>query len=126
MPAQYTLKIVTRFNAARALRHYEGKCANIHGHDFRLEAEINTPAPDEDKGLVVDFYDIKQVMTQVADKFDHQFINEVAPFDVINPTDENLAKWLFEHLQELLTDPNVSVAAVTLWESDEFGVRYSQ
>ncbi len=120
---KYILSTTSWLNAARSLRDYEGICANIHGHNFKLIAEIETQEPD-DKGLVVDFYDIKRAMDRLAKPYDHDFLNELPPFDQINPTNENLAKFFFEQLSQALDRKLAKVIAFSVWESEEAGVKY--
>src|ERR1700744_3220002 len=71
------------FAAGHALRNYKGKCENVHGHNFRVQVRIEGEKLDE-TGLLVDFIDVKNSMRQVIDRLDHQFLNEVSPFDVTN------------------------------------------
>lgn len=126
MSQQYSLNISSRFNVARALRHYQGKCANIHGHDFRLQVELAVPEPDDNIGLAVDFYEIKALINHITDYLDHRYLNELEPFVSINPTDENIAKWFYQQLCRKIDYPEVSVLSVTLWESDDFNVCIKQ
>ena len=120
---KYILSTSTWLNAARALRNYEGACANIHGHNFKLIAEVETAEPDE-KGLVIDFYDIKQAMDTIAKTYDHHFLNELSPFDQLNPTNENMAKFFFEQLSQMINSKIAKVLAFSVWESEEAGVKY--
>jgi 6-pyruvoyltetrahydropterin/6-carboxytetrahydropterin synthase len=123
MPATYTLHVSTHFNSARSLRDYEGPCANIHGHTFKVQANVVAPEPDK-KGLVIDFFDIKKKLEQIANRLNHHYVNELKPFDEINPTNENLAKYFFEELSKILTHPSAKVTQITVWESEESGVTY--
>jgi 6-pyruvoyltetrahydropterin/6-carboxytetrahydropterin synthase len=121
--AKYILYTTASLNAARALRDYQGICANTHGHNFKLTAEIETIEPDE-KGLVLDFYDIKASMEQITKPYDHHFLNELSPFDHINPTNENLAKFFFNKLSNAINSDSAKVVAFSVWESEEAGAKY--
>jgi 6-pyruvoyltetrahydropterin/6-carboxytetrahydropterin synthase len=123
--ARYTLKIVTEFAAAHALRDYPGDCHRLHGHNWKVEVEVAADRLDE-LGMVIDFKAIKAAAREVTDELDHRFLNEVAPFDRLNPTAENMAAYLFRRLADALNDDRVAVEAVTLWETERACVRYSE
>jgi 6-pyruvoyltetrahydropterin/6-carboxytetrahydropterin synthase len=123
MSEHYILHVITTFNAARTLRDYQGPCANIHGHNFKVQADVKTPPPDE-KGMVIDFYEIKALLERITKSWDHQFLNEISPFDVLNPTNENLAKFCFDTLTKNLNHPIARVQSITVWENEEAGVTY--
>lgn len=93
----FEIKVKTSFSAAHRLTNYEGKCANLHGHTWKIEATFRSGTLD-DKGMVADFYDIKPALAVICDQLDHKYINEVTPFDEISPTSENIAKFIYEEL----------------------------
>ena len=97
----------------------------MHGHNWKLEVEVTARSLD-DTGMVVDFKVIKEAARALAGHFDHRYVNEIAPFDRINPTAENLAAYLYQGLAEMLNDARVRVRAVTLWETDRACVRYTE
>lgn len=84
------------FSAAHALRHYEGKCENPHGHNFRVEAVVRGDAPDEKTGMLLDFKILKNLLRDALARFDHKMLNDEPPFDALNPSSENIAReiWL--------------------------------
>jgi len=106
------------FAAGHALRNYHGKCENVHGHNYRVEVTVQGEALDS-AGLLVDFVELKRLMNGVIDRLDHQFLNEVAPFDVLNPSAENLAKYFWDEISRDLHAPTpVRVSEVKIWETD--------
>lgn len=125
MPVHYTLKVVSDFASAHALRDYPGACRRLHGHNWKLETEVCARELDE-LGMAIDFKAIKQAAKRVTDELDHQYLNEVPPFDQINPTAENMAAYLYRRLGEELNDARVRVCAVTLWETERACVRYTE
>jgi 6-pyruvoyltetrahydropterin/6-carboxytetrahydropterin synthase len=125
MTAQYTLKVVSDFAAAHALRDYPGDCRRLHGHNWKVEVEVTASTLD-DLGMVVDFKTIKTMTKEVTDQLDHQFLNEIAPFDVVNPTAENMAAYIYKQLNHKLDGSHASVSSVTLWETERACVRYSE
>jgi 6-pyruvoyltetrahydropterin/6-carboxytetrahydropterin synthase len=125
MPARYTIKIVTDFSAAHYLRNYEGKCARLHGHNWKIEVEITAQELDE-VGMGIDFQDVKAETKQLLEGLDHYNLNDMPPFDKINPTAENLSAFIFQSLAKQLNDNRIKVSAVTVWETDRACVRYDE
>lgn len=125
MAPRYTLKVVTDFAAAHSLRDYPGDCCRLHGHNWKLEVEVSSASLDE-LGMVIDFKQIKQAARRVAGELDHRYLNEVPPFDRLNPTAENMAAHLFAGLADQLNDERIRVTAVTLWETERACVRYTE
>jgi len=123
--ACYTLKIVTDFASAHTLRDYPGACARMHGHNWKVEAEVRARALD-DIGMGVDFRVIKQATRDIAAKLDHRYLNELEPFTGINPTAENIAAYFYRELSTQLNDDRIRVHAVTLWETERACVRYAE
>jgi len=119
----YTLKILTEFAAAHTLRNYPGACSRMHGHNWKVEVEVKASSLN-DHGMVVDFKEIKNHTRLITEKLDHQYLNEIAPFDDINPTAENIAAYIFNQVSSSLNTTTVKVFAVTLWETDRACVRY--
>jgi 6-pyruvoyltetrahydropterin/6-carboxytetrahydropterin synthase len=125
MAVTYTLKIVTDFASAHTLRGYPGACSRMHGHNWKTEVEVVATALDE-IGMGIDFKAIKRATRQVTDELDHRYLNEIVPFDEINPTAENIAAFIYKGVGELINDDRVRVMAVTLWETDRACVRYQE
>lgn len=119
----YILKTIVSFSAAHSLRGYIGDCARIHGHNWKIEAEVHTPELN-DIGIGIDFKDVKNSMRQIIEPLDHQYLNELAPFDKLNPTAENIAKWFFDKLAPQINHGKIELAAITLWETDKSSIRY--
>jgi len=125
MPAKYTMKIITDFAAAHLLRGYNGPCCQLHGHNWKVEVEVTTTTLDE-IGMGVDFKVIKQQTKRITERFDHRNLNEISPFDQLNPTAENITAYLFAELTQRLNSERVKISAVTLWETERASVRYSE
>jgi 6-pyruvoyltetrahydropterin/6-carboxytetrahydropterin synthase len=113
----YEISVMTDFSAAHSLRGYDGKCANVHGHNWRVRVTVRAEEPGAD-GIAIDFRDLKRLTSEVLDRLDHTYINEVAPFDRINPTSENIACWLCEQLEPRLTSSRVRLVRVDVQEND--------
>ena len=126
MAARYTLKVVSDFAAAHQLRDYQGQCRRLHGHNWKVEVEVTATALDQ-AGMGIDFKAIKRATKGITERLDHYNLNEIEPFDRINPTAENIAAYLFAGLAEEINDPpRVRVSAVTIWETERACARYSE
>lgn len=125
MAARYTLKVVTDFASAHTLRDYPGACSRMHGHNWKLEVEVSASQLD-DVGMAIDFKHIKQAARELGGELDHRYLNEVPPFDQINPTAENIAAWLYKGIGDKVNNEHIQVCAVTLWETERACVRYTE
>jgi len=121
----FVLKIVTDFAAAHSLRDYPGNCSRLHGHNWGVEVKVQSKVLDE-TGIAIDFREIKNQTKEVANRLDHFYLNDIKPFDEINPTAENIAKYFFDELKKLINTDTVSVKEVTIWETPRSAVTYSE
>jgi 6-pyruvoyltetrahydropterin/6-carboxytetrahydropterin synthase len=120
----FEVTIEETFAAGHALRNYRGKCENVHGHNYRCQVSILGEQLDE-FGLLVDFVELMRVVHTVLDRMDHQWLNEFPPFDVLNPSAENMAKYIYDEVSSGLTaKEGVRVGAVKLWETDTASATY--
>jgi 6-pyruvoyltetrahydropterin/6-carboxytetrahydropterin synthase len=103
------------FDAAHALHGYPGECRNLHGHTWDVEVVVSGERLDE-VGIVYDFKTLKDDLARVLEPLDHAYLNDVPPFDALNPTAENLARHVFERLAETVGE-GVRVVEVSVWES---------
>jgi len=120
----YELKTITQFGAAHQLRNYKGKCENLHGHNWKIEVYVKGEKLEED-GLLVDFNIIKDKTKEIIERFDHKFLNDLECFSEINPSSENIAKYIYEELEKEINNHKISVSKVTAWESDTACATYS-
>lgn len=120
----YHISVEQHFDAAHALRGYKGKCEALHGHRFRVIARVQAEELDE-VGLAYDFTELKAKMAKVIARFDHANLNDVPPFDKLNPSSENLAANIYEELTSKLAGDKISLTAIEVWESPRTGVSYS-
>ncbi len=105
------------FAAGHSLRNYRGKCENVHGHNYKVEVTLRGEQLDS-AGLLADFVEVKRRMHEVIDYLDHRYINDLKPFDEINPSAENLAKYFHDRLSHGLPAASPRVAEVRIWETD--------
>jgi 6-pyruvoyltetrahydropterin/6-carboxytetrahydropterin synthase len=113
----FEVTIEQTFAAGHALRNYHGKCENVHGHNYRCQVTMEGEQLD-DTGLLVDFVLLKKVVGGVIDRMDHQWLNDFPPFDVLNPSAENIAKFIYDEVMKGIQTPGVRLGSVKLWETD--------
>ncbi len=113
----YELTVKASFSAAHSLRDYEGPCSNVHGHNWIVEVVVRGAelAPN---GMLVDFSDIKEAASQALSRLDHANLNDVPPFDSLNPTSENLARWIYEQVGQKVNTEKVKVTRVNVREAE--------
>ena len=119
----YEISVRVHFDAAHALRGYQGKCENLHGHRFEVVANLRS-AHINDIGMVYDFVELRRQLTSIVNEFDHSYLNEKHPFDLNNPSSENIATVIYHQLAERITDPGISVHSLEVWESPNSRVTY--
>lgn len=120
----FEIAVEESFAAGHALRGYKGKCENVHGHNYRVRVTLRGPKLDS-TGLLCDFADLRQTIAQTIKMLDHKFLNDIAPFDQINPSAENLAKYFYdESARQVGAWDGVELAEVTVWETDTTTATY--
>ena len=125
MSGRYKMKIVTDFAAAHLLRDYPGICSRLHGHNWKVEVDVIATKLDN-IGMGMDFRDIKAATNKLIGELDHRNLNDIPPFDELNPTAENISAYIYKGLSAAINDERVSVQAVTLWETDRACVTYTE
>ena len=122
----FRVNVDESFSAGHALRGYKGKCENVHGHNYKVRVTMEGPELDS-IGLLHDFTHLKQVMRDIIGGVDHKFLNNQAPFDTINPSAENLAKYFYDEMQRGLKNlpPGARITDAIVWETDTSQAKYS-
>ena len=121
----FQVSVEESFSAGHALRGYKGKCENPHGHNYKVRLTLEGPALDS-VGLLYDFVHLKQIIHQVIQAVDHKFLNDLAPFDQLNPSAENIARYLYEEAsKQMRKQPDSArIASITVWETDTTAATY--
>ncbi|MCP4022492.1 MAG: 6-carboxytetrahydropterin synthase QueD [Desulfobacteraceae bacterium] len=125
MAGVYEVYVKDHFAAAHALKGYDGNCSNMHGHNWEVEAYIHCRKLNK-LGFGIDFKDVKLVMQDILSKLDHTNLNEVAEFGSINPTSENISKFLYTELSRRLNTDYITVDKVMVIESPGCGSSYRE
>lgn len=121
----YKVTVHTEFNAAHRLRDYKGKCESLHGHNWAVE--LTAGASDlNSTGMVLDFTELKKALLEHLDVLDHKFLNEIEPFLEVNPTSENICKFIYEGMKDYCTEQKVKLIKVTVWETPTSSASYEE
>jgi 6-pyruvoyltetrahydropterin/6-carboxytetrahydropterin synthase len=118
----YLLTVRSGFSGAHSLRGYEGRCEQLHGHNWKVELTLQGTDLDE-TGMLMDFKKIKALVQRALSDLDHAHLNELEFFRDRNPTAENIARYLHEFVSAELP-AGVTVHRVTAWETEDCGATY--
>lgn len=122
----FVVTVQAHYDSAHFLRNYHGKCEKLHGHRYVVELALQTDALNE-SGIAFDFVDIKKHLRDLANRLDHENINELPPFDVIEPSAENQARHFYDELKRLLPDDMARAVLYTkVWETPTQWAMYSE
>jgi 6-pyruvoyltetrahydropterin/6-carboxytetrahydropterin synthase len=115
----FEVKVISDFSSAHHLNGYQGKCESLHGHNWKVEVVVVGSKTDK-IGMLMDFTEMKKALKEVLAALDHKNLNDISPFDKINPTSENIAKYIYEALKFKL----VGIKCVSVWESENSVATY--
>jgi 6-pyruvoyltetrahydropterin/6-carboxytetrahydropterin synthase len=118
----YYVSVRRHFDAAHGLRGYNGKCEKFHGHRFEVVARVAASQLDR-LGMAYDFRALKKDLEPIIDRLDHTNLNETPPFDEINPSSENIARFIYDELKKSL---KVRLESVEVWESPDAWATYEE
>ena len=107
----YEISVENHFDAAHFLRGYQGKCETLHGHRFRVVAKVSASKLDA-TGIAYDFTELKRHLNDILSRFDHTCLNDVPPFNEINPSSENIAATIYNELKSKLDRAPVSISSI--------------
>jgi 6-pyruvoyltetrahydropterin/6-carboxytetrahydropterin synthase len=114
---QFTIRVEARFEAAHYLREYRGISEPLHGHSYKVEADLAAKSGGIDSdAIAVDFVSAKRKLESLAKRLDYGCINDIPPFDRINPSAENVAQWFYGELSEAVAGEGAEVRGITIWE----------
>ena len=119
----YRVSIERHFDAAHYLREYNGKCENLHGHRYKIVANLNTDILDN-VGLAYDFTVLKSNIDQILERFDHTCLNDIEPFRSINPSSENIASTIYSELKTRINEQTASIESIEVWESPDAWITF--
>lgn len=121
----FLLNVKASYDSAHFLRNYRGKCENLHGHHYVVEAGLAFDDVGEG-GMAFDFTDAKRHLRAIAGELDHQNINDLEPFTTLEPSAENQARWIFQQMQARLGEEMAGhLVYVRVWETPNQWAQYS-
>ncbi|MEA1968651.1 MAG: 6-carboxytetrahydropterin synthase QueD [Thermodesulfobacteriota bacterium] len=123
MPGVYEIYIKDHFSAAHALKGYDGNCSRLHGHNWIIEAFVECRKLNA-LGIGIDFRDVKDTLKKILKKLDHTNLNELAEFGSINPTSENIARFLYQELKKQFNTKNIKISRIKVCETPGCGSTY--
>lgn len=115
----YSIKVEAYFSSAHNLRGYKGKCEELHGHNWKVELSVRQENLDK-AGMLMDFHDLKAKLNKVLEKLDHKYLNKAAYFKKVNPTSENIARYIYDSLKKDIP----AIKFVTVWENISCAATY--
>jgi len=119
----FELRVEDSFSSAHNLKGYRGKCEDLHGHNWKVEIGVTAERLDR-LGLVIDFKVIKGYLREVLDKLDHRHLNRMRYFKRVNPSSENIARYIYERLSLKLQRRGIHLKDVRVWESESASAIY--
>ena len=128
----WRLTVRDEFCAGHALRHYQGKCERLHGHNFGVELCVEGEKLANGTEMLLDFKVLKTILKEVLSSLDHCILNEQPPFDEINPSSENLARHIWQEVMQRLSahpDPQARLVrphSVTVAEKGQQSATYME
>jgi 6-pyruvoyltetrahydropterin/6-carboxytetrahydropterin synthase len=122
----FVVSVQAHYDSAHFLRNYHGKCERMHGHRYVVELTLATTELDE-AGIAFDFVIVKKHLRDLAERLDHENLNELPPFDEIEPSAENQARYFYDEMKRLLPEAmGEAVLYVKVWETPTQYALYSE
>jgi 6-pyruvoyltetrahydropterin/6-carboxytetrahydropterin synthase len=119
----YEATIKKSFSAAHILKEIGGKCEDLHGHNFVVEVTVKGESLSKED-LLIDFRILKRWTNEILEQLDHKYLNQIDIFKGINPSSEQIARYIHDRLTDNMKSMNLKVSRVTVWESENARVAY--
>ncbi len=120
----YQVSIKKSFSAAHFIKEIGGKCETLHGHNFLVEVSVMGESLNAE-GLLIDFRVVKRWTEEILDLLDHKYLNELEYFKNMNPSSEQIARFLYDRINAKALQAETRLASVTVWESENSCATYS-
>jgi 6-pyruvoyltetrahydropterin/6-carboxytetrahydropterin synthase len=122
----FVVTVQAHYDSAHYLRNYRGKCERLHGHRYVVELALATTELDA-AGIAFDFVDVKKHLRELADHLDHNNLNDLPPFDEIEPSAENQAKYFYDEMKQRLPERMAeALVYARVWETPTQWAQYTE
>lgn len=122
----YKISAQKRFSASHIIKDYPGECGRLHGHNWNVKVTVKAKELNN-FGMAIDFKELSKILNEVIEKLDHYHLNDIPPFNEIQPTAENLAKFFYGELKSKLAQyKNVEIDSVEIWETEKYSAIYQE
>ncbi|MGH7470798.1 MAG: 6-carboxytetrahydropterin synthase QueD [Longimicrobiales bacterium] len=122
----FVVSVQAHYDSAHYLRNYKGKCEKLHGHRYVVELALSAGQLNE-AGIAYDFVDVKRHLRALADRLDHENLNDLEPFTELEPSAENQARYFYDEMKRLLpSEMRDAVVYVRVWETPTQWATYSE
>ena len=118
----YRIGVKQSFSSAHFIKDYKGKCENLHGHNYKVEAFVIGDSLDK-VGMLIDFSELKKCNKIIIEKLDHTLLNDLEYFNNNNPSSENIAKFIYDEMRKILKE-GITLEKVRIWETEEQYAEY--
>lgn len=118
----YEVIIEGKFSSAHYLRQYRGADEPLHGHNWKVQVRFSGEALVQPEQYLIDFVEAQDILGKILGTIDYKNINEVPPFDRLNPSAENIAKWIYDQFK--ISHPALPPSKVTVWETETGAASY--
>ncbi|MFH0976079.1 MAG: 6-carboxytetrahydropterin synthase QueD [Spirochaetota bacterium] len=112
----YRLKVFDHFSSAHFLNGYKGKCESLHGHNWKVEAEVEGEKLDN-LGMLIDFKILRKLLGEILKEMDHRLLNDMDVFKNSNPSAELIAEYIYNKFRQMLPE-GVTVSSISVWETE--------
>ena len=124
--SMFMVSVQAHYDSAHFLRHYKGKCERLHGHRYVVEMALATDELDK-SGIAFDFVDVKRNLRELADYLDHNNLNDLPPFDTLEPSAENQAKYFYDEMKRRLPARMAeAIVYARVWETPTQWAQYTE
>lgn len=122
----YKISVQKKFSASHIIKNYPSECGRLHGHNWNVKVIVKAKELN-DFGMAIDFKELSKILNDVIEKLDHYHLNDIPPFNEIQPTAENLAKFFYDELKSKLAQyKNIEIDSVEIWETEKYSAIYQE
>lgn len=120
----FKISVQRNFSASHIIRDYPGECGRLHGHNWNVRVTVKRDKLDE-FGMAIDFKKLSDILKEIIQKLDHYHLNDIPPFDKVQPTAENIAKYFYDEVKKRLPS-ELEVESVEIWETEKYLAIYKE